>query len=55
MENLNEINLVKVIEAYNAMDQRRKDETLAGMLEDARLHPEVKPSHLRLVVNKIRK
>ncbi len=48
-------NLPKIIAAYIAMDQRRKDENFEVMMDDARLHPEAKPSHLRLVDNKIKK
>ena len=47
--------LSKIIEAYIAMDQRRKDENFEMMLDDARLYPAVKPvSYLRLVDNKIK-
>jgi hypothetical protein len=41
----------KILEAFRAMDDRRKKENLALMQQDAKLHPNKKPIKLRLIVN----
>lgn len=44
-------NLERVVAAYIAMDQRRKNENLETMEADAKLYPAVTVPNLRLVVS----